>query len=238
MISLLTYDRSEKELQELRLLSKDLVALLSDEYWNMEHVQTLAFMKEYLKDKPLLDMLLYDVTQKEDLEYLHDVRKQYKETKLMLIVDMKTSPMEYLKPGISASSLLLRPWTKEQAREVLEEFFKVFLEQMGQDESDKVYVIEAKEGSQRIPYEQIYYFEARDKKIYVCTGKEEIGFYDTIDNLAEGLPEHFIRCHRGFIVNKNKIKKVALSQNMIFLTDGFDVPLSRSYKSVVKGLYK
>ena len=69
---------------------------------------------------------------------------------------------------------------------------------------------------------------------YVCS----ICGFSTQDNLSEKLPEQFVRCHRGFIVNKHKIKKVALSQNLIFLTDGYDVPLSRSYKSVVKGLYK
>lgn len=238
MVSLLTYDKSEKELQELRSLSKDIVALLSDEYWKMEHAHMLEHIKQFFKEQPLLDMLLYDISQKDDLEYLQDIRKEYKETLLMLIADIKTSPMDYLKPSIGASSLLIRPWSKEQAREVLEEFFCVFMEQMQQEQDDKVYLVETKEGTQRIPYNQIYFFEAREKKIYVCIGKEEMGFYDTIDNLSEKLPEQFVRCHRGFIVNKHKIKKVALSQNLIFLTDGYDVPLSRSYKSVVKGLYK
>ena len=138
MVSLLTYDKSEKELQELRSLSKDIVALLSDEYWKMEHVHMLEHIKQFLQEKPLLDMLLYDISQKDDLEYLQEIRKEYKETLLMLIADIKTSPMDYLKPSIGASSLLIRPWSKEQAREVLEEFFCVFMEQMQQEQDDKI----------------------------------------------------------------------------------------------------
>lgn len=238
MVSLLTYDKDIKELEILKSLSKDLAAVLSEDYWHLEQAATLDALQELLEDKPLMDMMMYDVTVKNAIGCLLDVRRSYKETQLMIIADVTTSPMEYMKPGIMASSLLLRPWTKEQARDVIKEFFQAYIEKSRSQDDKSVYVIESKEGNLHIPYEQIYFFEAREKKIYVCTGKEEYGFYHTIDKLSEELPEQFIRCHRGFIVNKYKIRKVALSQNMIYLTDDFDVPLSRSYKPLLKGLDK
>lgn len=238
MVSLMTYDKDSRELEILRTLSKDLAASLSEDYWNIEQVAALDKLQTILEDRPLMDMLMYDVTSKEAIGCLMDIRKNYKETLLMIIADLATSPMEYMKPGIMASSLLLRPWTKEQAREVMKDFFQAYIEKCSQADDKNMFVIEAKEGNLHIPYEQIYFFEAREKKIFVCTGKEEYGFYHTIDKLAEELSEHFIRCHRGFIVNRYKIRKVALSQNMIYLTDDFDVPLSRSYKSLLKGIGK
>ncbi len=238
MVSVLTYDKNEKELEQLQILIKDLAAYLSEEEWKMHKTSILEQLEVLLQEKPLLDMLLYDVTNPQAMGYLAELRKDYRETQLMLIADMTTSPMEYMKPGILASSLLLRPWRTEQAREVLEEFFRAYLEKHQCAEDKNAYVIESKEGMVHIPYEQIYYFEAREKKIYLCTGKEEYGFYHTIDKLAEELPSQFVRCHRSFIVNQYKIRKVALSQSLIFLTDGFDVPLSRSYKPLLKGLAK
>ena len=220
------------------MLSKDLAAMLSEDYWNMEQAITLDKLQAILEDKPLMDMLMFDVTPKDAIECLLKVRKSYRETQLMIIADLTTSPMEYMKPGIMASSLLLRPWTKEQAREVLKEFFQAYIEKYSQPDDKNMFVIESKEGNLHIPYDQIYFFEAREKKIFICTGKEEYGFYYTIDKLAEELPEQFIRCHRGFIVNKYKIRKVVLSQNIIYLVDDLDVPLSRSYKSIVKGMGK
>lgn len=68
----------------------------------------------------------------------------------------------------------------------------------------------------------------------MCIGNEEFGFYHTIDGLEKELPEQFVRCHRGFIVNSTKIRKVALPQNLLYLTDDFEVPVSRSYKAEVK----
>lgn len=238
MVSLLLYDKDRKELEALHTLSKDLVAVLSEEYWNIGEAVTPDTLQAFFEDNPLLDMMLYDITPKAAIDSLLKIRRSYKEMQLLVIADLSTSPMEYMKPGIMASSLLLRPWTKEKAKEVLGEFFQAYIEQHSMTESKSAYVIESKEGNLHIPYEQIYFFEAREKKIYVCTGKEEYGFYATIDKLVEELPEQFIRCHRGFIINKYKIRKVALSQNMVYLADNLDVPLSRSYKSLLKGLGK
>ena len=222
----------------LRALAKDLAAELSEDYWNIELISALDKLQARLADHPLMDMLMYDVTPRNAIESLLGIRKNYREVLLMVIADLETSPMEYMKPGIMASSLLLRPWTKAQAYEVLKEFFQAYMEKCCQTDDKSMFVIESKEGKLHIPYEQIYFFEAREKKIFVCTGKEEYGFYHTIDKLAEELPAQFLRCHRGFIVNQYKIRKVVLSQNIIYLTDGYDVPLSRSYKPVLKGLDK
>lgn len=234
MVSTLTYDKSIKELDKISDCLKDLAAYLSDEYWKMDKASTLAEVEAILKDMPILDMLIYDVTQNGAIEYLQEWRKLYQSTQLMLIADAGTSPMAYLRPGIMASSLLLRPWDAEQAKTVLREFVQCCIRGKEHTEGKQAYVIDSKEGTLNIPYEQIYFFEAREKKIFVCTGKEEYGFYHTIDKLDEELPKQFIRCHRGFIVNTEKIRKIILSQNIIYLADGFDVPLSRSYKSVFK----
>lgn len=238
MVSLWAYDKNSDELEILHKVAKDLAARLSEDYWNMEMISALEQLQKCLSNKPLMDMLMYDVTAKNSIESLLQIRKDYNEMLLMVIADLKVSPMEYMKPGIMASSLLLRPWTKEQARNVIEEFFQSYLEKCTQTDKKSIFIVESKEGKIHIPYEQIYFFEAREKKIYVCTGKDEYGFYHTIDKLAEELPEQFLRCHRGFIVNQYKIRKVALSQNIIYLADDYEIPLSRSYKPLLKGLGK
>jgi len=238
MVSLLLYNKNKKELETLRILSKDLAAVLSEDYWNISEADSQDGLQGFLENSPLLDMMMYDVTPRDALDCLLGIRRNYKEMQLMVIADLTTSPMTYMKPGIMASSLLLRPWTKEQAQEVLQEFFQAYIERNRETDDKNAYVIETKEGNLHIPYEQIYFFEAREKKIFVCTGKEEYGFYYTIDKLEEELPEQFVRCHRGFIVNKYKIRKVVLSQNVVYLMDNLDVPLSRSYKPLLKGLGK
>ncbi len=238
MIASLIYDSDRKEQQTIQLCMKELAAKLTDENWRIEQASTLEQIELMLQDRPILDMLLYDVTGRNAMDYLHKLRKEYRSAQLMIIADINTSPMEYLKPGILASSLLLRPWSDEQVYCVLKEFVQCCIRSKNEEEIGKTYRIESREGTINIPYEQIYFLEAREKKIFVCAGKEEFGFYSTMDKLTEELPEYFVRCHRSFVVNTQKIRRIILSQNMIYLSDGFEIPLSRSYKSILKGFGK
>jgi len=238
MIATLIYGRKKQEVDVLLALEKDLAALAGDERWSFALCSTLRQVREHFLAKPLLDMLCYEITQGEALAFLEEIRRDYPVLHLLLVADKSLSPMAYLRPGIMANSLLLRPWSVEQARDVLAEFVASFLEKTKGALEGRAYVVESREGKTAVPYGQIYYFESREKKIYVCTGNEEIGFYHTIEELLGELPEGFARCHRSFIVNVAKIRKVMLSRNMLMLCDGFEVPLSRSYKAAFKGFGK
>lgn len=236
MVSMAAYDEDRAELEELRTVIRELAARLSEDRWNIEQISGLAQLRAYLEKLPLLDMLLYDVARPEALNYLRQIRKEYRTTGLLILADTGISPMAYMKPDIQASSLLLRPWTMEQLCEVLEEFIREYLRTVQVDEStrEQIYVIDTKEGKMSIPYDRILFFEAREKKIYVCAGKEEFGFYYTMDKLTEELPEQFIRCHRGFIVNSDRIRWIMWSRNIICMEDDFEIPMSRSYKAGLK----
>jgi DNA-binding LytR/AlgR family response regulator len=238
MVSMLIYSNVKQEVVELHIISKDVIAGVSEDYWEIFPLYEFEKIQGYISENPLLNLMIYDVDNDEAFDYLVDIRKKYRQSSIMLLADTSISPMKYLRPDIRADSLLLKPWTKQQARSVLKDFLKGYLKLLMEDDEtiENSYVVETKDGMTHIPYEQIYFFEAREKKIYVCIGKEAYGFYGTIDKLADELPSNFVRCHRGFIVNKNRIDRVVISQNIIYLDDGFDVPLSRSYKPLFKGM--
>ncbi len=64
--------------------------------------------------------------------------------------------------------------------------------------------------------------------------KQEMAFYETMEHLEERLPDYFVRCHRSFIVSRQRIRKVMLSKSLIELEQGMQIPLSRSYKPAFK----
>lgn len=234
MLVSLTYDSNVKELGALTAIIKKQAARLTDEYWKINHAQSEEEILKFLNGNDLLDFLFYDVTPADAILLLKEIRKKHKDSSLLLIADTSISPMAYLRPGIMASSLLLRPWNEQMANNIISEFIKNYLHARKEQVGARAYVIDSKEGTLSIPYEKIFFFEAREKKLYVCTGNEEYSFYETLDALVDKLPDQFIRCHRSFIVNADKIRKIMLSKNIIYLEDGFDVPLSRSYKAVLK----
>lgn len=238
MISMLIYDRMERELCQMHEAARSQAAYLSEEYWNIMLAQSRAEMMAQEENVPLLDIACMDITDEGGIDHAEELRKKYKEMFLLLVADTSVSPMSYVRPGIMASSLLLRPCEEKEIRQVMKEFLKAYMEYFEAKQGEKSFVIESKEGRILIPYNKIYYFEAREKKLYVQTDRAEYGFYGTIDKVEEELPSHFIRCHRSFIVNTRKIERVALSRNMIFLSEDRDVPLSRSYKAALKELGK
>ena len=139
-----------------------------------------------------------------------------------------------MRPAIGAESLLLKPLSAAQIQEVLSEAVRAYLDRFYRPDEKKVFVIEHKGGRSLVDYENIYFFESREKRVYLNTETEEYGFYDTLDQLETRLLGGFMRCHRSFLVNKKKIVKVFLSQNRLILENDFEIPLSRSYKPAVK----
>lgn len=229
-------DGDRTEAAVLKKTLSDVIAGLSDEYWDTRFFSVLEEGRNYLREEPLIDFACCDVTIKGVTQLLPELRRSYEEMGMMLIADEMTSPMEYLKPGIRADSLLIRPYDTRTLNDTLHDFISEGLSRKNSDNGQGSFTMETKEGKTFFPYENIYYFEAREKKVFIRLLNEEYGFYSTMDELEGILPEKFRRCHRSYIVNVEKINRIFLSQNLIELVKDFTVPLSRSYRQSFKGL--
>ena len=193
-----------------------------------------SFVEEVQK-AGLLDVAIIDVTMQGALEAARLLRRQFAKIEILVIADVSVSPVQYMHPSIRASALLLRPESM-----VWEDTMRDFYEQLPavreQQESQRnVLWIKNREGTFRIPFEQIYYLEAREKKVFVRTRQEEFGVGETMERLAEQLPENFVRCHRSFVVNEEHITQIRLSESLLYLGKELFVPISRTYKERFKG---
>ena len=82
----------------------------------------------------------------------------------------------------------------------------------------------------------ISFFEAKGKKIAVKTKGQEILFYSNFETVLRQLPDWFVRCHKGFVVNTRKIQKVNLSEMSLVLIDKCTIPVSRTYRKEIKSI--
>lgn len=154
---------------------------------------------------------------------------------VVVIAGEKTSPLLYIRPNIMPAGLLLRPLKEAQVTEMLREVMDMVKLRMRERLfRNEVFVFSTREGTVRVPYSQILYFEARNKKIYLCTNRMEMDFYSTLENIAQKIPNYFLRCHKGFVVNKHLVDRVLLSENSLRLVGGVQVPVSRSYREAVR----
>lgn len=233
MPSLLTYSREKSELNKIRSVMRNDIAWRFDDEWECLGASEL---NEFIRiiTKLQSEIVCYDVTYKGAIKLLSETRADFDNSQLVIISDNTVSPMEYMKPVIHPASLLIRPLSEQMIRNGILEVLESIERSNSND--DEGLVIKTRSGKEVIRYRDISYFEARERKIFVRCGRREIHFYDTLDDLAKKLPGKFVRCHKSFIISTAKIECVNLSKNTVVLAGGMDIPISRTYKSVIKEL--
>lgn len=231
---MLISDGSEKERKYIVSCAKDLAGKWTEENWKMLQCASYSDLEIIVRQKMRTDIICVDITMEGALELTKELRKLTPSAYIILIASAKISPAVYMRPAIGAESLLLKPLRIQQIQEVLSEALQTHIRRFYLPDEKRVFVIEYNGGRNLVDYENIYFFEAREKRVYLNTDMEEYGFYDTLDQLEAKLADGFIRCHRSYLINKNKIVKVFLSQNKVVLEEEFEIPLSRSYKPAIK----
>ena len=238
MISMMTFCSDLQELLKFKRVSKDCVAKLCEDEWIMEFYQCLEKFKERIKDNPKLDMICYDIENEKGISYASYLRKCYEQAYLILMADMIISPMDYLRPDIMPEGLIVTPASDRDIIKVLRRVFETYLENMNKNNIKKSYIVANKGDRVTIPYNDIMYFESRNKKVYLRHGNEELGFYESMDKLEKELASDFIRSHRAYLINKIMIRKICLGDNCIQLKNDITVPISRTYKENFRGMNK
>jgi len=199
----------------------------SNEILRTVWLENTEMVKKCVEEREDLDLISVDVTGGEGIQNAELLRMGYPSTAMMLVAEVDQSPMTYMKPSIMAAALLLKPLNPIMVQTTLRQMFDRFITQESPAES---LIVENRDEKRRIPFVNIMYFEARMKKIYACTYTNEYGFYDTLDALQERLPDYFIRCHRGYVVNQRFVTKALKAKGILLLRDQIEIPLSRSYK--------
>ena len=84
-----------------------------------------------------------------------------------------------------------------------------------------------------IPIEDILYFEALGYKhtLRLHLVIELLEFNSSLEHFGEQLGDGFWRCHRGFLVNRERIRTVHLKEQIVELNTGEECPLSRKAKA-------
>ena len=237
MTELFVFDRNDSERKSILEISHDVVAYCSDEQLIAIECKSQNNFDECLMKAKEIDLSVMEITKKNDIRFTEMVRENHMHTSLMIIADASISPMEYLNPRIRANSLLLRPYSRETERQTIREFLRDFYRKKDEADTDKYLYVESRQENKQIPFSQIYYIEVCEKKIYVRLKNREYSQYGTLEQIQKVLPNYFMRCHRSYICNMNFVERIRLSENTLYLECGVTVPLSRTYKSMIRDYF-
>lgn len=98
------------------------------------------------------------------------------------------------------------------------------------DETKEVNYFFVKSSGQqhRINFEDVFYIESIKDYVNIKTQTQEYIVLDTLKSLENQLSENFIRVHKSFILNIDKVKSIGLKK--VILSSEQEIPIGESYK--------
>ncbi len=177
----------------------------------------------------LLDVIYADVN---GIEIAKRLRKQYKDVFIVFITNHTELMSMVVNQNIMPSGFLAEPASENDIKMMLLGIFD-YTKIGGKTEANTL-TLSTGSAVYKIRYDEIIFIEALNKKIYIYTETQRISCYNSLYGLEEELGSGFIRCHKSFIVNKDKIKNVYMAEMYIEMTNGSRVSMSRTYKSAVR----
>ncbi|NMA33880.1 MAG: LytTR family transcriptional regulator [Clostridiaceae bacterium] len=169
----------------------------------------------------------------EYMELAQNLRRRRKNLFIVFVVGRNVDISCCVRPSVRPSGILFIPLEKQRIYQTLSEIYVELLRSAERGEQP-VFTIRCGGEYYTIDTEDIFFFEAQGKKIAAKTRSQEIAFYSNFEAVLEQLPEWFVRCHKGFVVNTKQIVQASFTEMTLTLKDRSVVPISRTYRDEIR----
>ncbi|WP_106917987.1 LytR/AlgR family response regulator transcription factor [Chryseobacterium aurantiacum] len=96
------------------------------------------------------------------------------------------------------------------------------------DEEDSHFFVKSSGQQHRISFKDILYIESIKDYVNIRTSDEEYIVLDTLKSMENQLPDSFVRIHKSFIINLEKIKSIGVKKVMLLEKE---IPIGDSYRA-------
>jgi len=136
------------------------------------------------------------------------------------VLDFLSKPIEY--------SRFLKTINK------LEKAFEPSFEGSKEDKNESIF-FKVNGKLQKINLSDILFFESMSDYVKIITAEKTYVVLQTMTKLQKTLPKRFVRCHRSYMVN---LEKVDALDDRVLEIDRHAIPVSRSYYNEIKNRLK
>ena len=220
----------EEHTGALSLLSEGLDAL------PVERLER-AFPREFLHGRVRPDayhLLLLappgDVSD-EMIARLGELRRENNRLFIVLALPPGCDLSRYIRPAVQPSGVLFIPLARDRLYAVVRE---IEAERARTETPAQVFAVKTGGETYYIEVDRICFFEAQNKKIALKTDAQEILFYSSFDKILSQLPEGFVRCHKGFLINAARVRAVNYTEMTVVMRDESVIPVSRTGKQALQ----
>lgn len=192
----------------------------------VEPVQVKTFTRpdkaeEYIQARVKVDVLLLDIVLENEDGIL--MAKKIQRSRPDIRIIFITGYLEQAKRIFHAGPayFLVKPIRPEHLKQVLENV----IQKIREDENSFL-TLQTKTGIEKINIRDIYYVESRIRVLSIHTRTDRETVYMKMDDFINQLPDTFLRVHKSFLVNMDKI--CHFSSEGVVLENDERIPISRA----------
>jgi DNA-binding LytR/AlgR family response regulator len=206
---------------------KSIEELLKDSDYGLNEIKcytnTSKIEKELIDES--IDLLFIDIKLEDNngVDFIKEHNNEFKNTNIVYI----TGYDEYIEKVFETDPLyvLKKPITKEK-------LLKVF-NKIGEKQIPNYLLLKNGKEMCRIPLKEINYIESFGRIVeFHFDNNDKQSFYNNISLLIEMLPCNFVRSHKSYIVNLDKVK--TFNKKEITLKNDIVIPISRLKYNEIK----
>ena len=218
-----------------KIVREQIISLIRNEFPNAEIVY-FETGEDMIKSKEdfvisFLDVQMGEVSGIDVAKHIREVQEKKDREKSIII--FVTGYREYMEDAfdVNAFHYLLKPIDEKKFHDI---FSRALKEAFAKTEQKKRSVIVKCNGMQKkILLKNIYYIESNNKKVVFHTKDGKIDTYGRMEDWESELGDLFYRCHRGYLVNLEKI--TAYNVDTIDVINGDSLILARKkYADFIK----
>jgi len=161
-------------------------------------------------DNNKYDVLILDIDLKSDISGL-TLANYIRKTNKKAYIIFTTAHLEYTMVAYKYKTFdfLAKPITIERLEEtILRLYDDVY--------SDSFNFLNINKNNTFIRSDDIFFIQKNGKKAIIKTKEKNYEIYCSFSSISNNLPDNFVRCHKSFIVNINKISSVESNNIIIF----------------------
>lgn len=206
---------SLQHILESEIIEQKLDAELCIVTKNQQDIKNMIIAKE-------IDILILDVEFKNSdingIEFAKELRKYNKDFYLIFV----SAHQRFLYPALVTKifDYIVKPVNKETIHDLVTRIKEEF-------NNNSLFVRINK--WQMIKASEIIYMEKSINKTIITTTRGNISCTKTLDKMQDCLPKNFARCHRSFIINKDKIISLDKKNKQITLENGAICPINNKF---------
>ena len=172
-----------------------------------------------------IDVLILDINLKSEVSGL-DIAKNLRNYNKNAYIIFTTGHLEYIMMAYKYKTFdyLPKPITFEKIEETVIRLFNDIT-----NNSNKYLKLVSK--NMLINEDDIYYIKKDGMRAIFISPYQTYEIYNSFSKIQNSLPPNFIRCHKSYIVNINKISDIRININKIYFKDNISCSIGPKYKN-------